>query len=73
MPNAPLILALLFNLLLSFKSSNNKKYLSLMSSVIVVTAQEKSQLNVAKQEFPIHKLFSTKKCVGYNKTLYCRN
>ncbi len=44
-----------------------------MSSVIVVTAQEKSQLNVAKQEISIHKLFSTKKCVGYNKTLYCRN
>jgi hypothetical protein len=44
-----------------------------MSSVIIVTAQEKSKLNMAKQEFCIHKLFSAKKCVGYNKTLYCRN
>jgi hypothetical protein len=64
MPIAPLILTMLVNLLLSFKSSNNKKYLSLMSSVIVVTAQEKSQLNVAKEEFLFTNCFQQKSVSG---------
>ncbi len=73
MPNAPLILAMLVNLLLSFRSSNNKKSLTLMSSISIFTTQEKSKLNMAKKEISIHKLFSAKKCVRYNKTLYCHN
>ena len=54
MPIAPLILAMLVNLLLSFRSSNIKKSLTLMSNISIFTTQEKSKLNMAKEEKSIH-------------------
>jgi hypothetical protein len=58
MTNAHLILALLVNLSLSIKSPNIKKSLTLMLSISVIMTQEKTEINIAKAAFFIHKLFS---------------